>query len=85
MSVLVIKWLGLGSVENPMVMAQTVKNPLAVQETWVWSLGQEDPPPRPGERNGDPLQYFCLENPMDRGDWQAVVCGVTKSWTQCSN
>ena len=36
----------------------------------------------PGEGNGNPLQYSCLENPMDRGVWQvATVCGVTKSWT----
>ena len=32
----------------------------------------------PGERNGHPLQYFCLENPMDRGTWQAAVHRVTK-------
>ena len=31
----------------------------------------------PGERNGNPLQYSCLENPMDRGSWQATVHGVT--------
>ena len=35
----------------------------------------------PGEGNGSPLQYFCLENPMNRGAWQATVLGVTKSWT----
>ena len=35
----------------------------------------------PGERNGNPLQYSCLENPMDRGAWQATVRGVTKSCT----
>ena len=35
----------------------------------------------PGEGNGNPLQYFCLENPMDRGAWWATVHGVTKSWT----
>ena len=34
----------------------------------------------PGERNGNPLQYFCLENNMGRGAWWATVCGVTKSW-----
>ena len=34
----------------------------------------------PGEGNGSPLQYFCLENPMDRGAWQAAVLGVSKSW-----
>ena len=32
----------------------------------------------PGEGNGNPLQYFCLGNPMDRGDWQAMVHGVTR-------
>ena len=31
----------------------------------------------PGEGNGNPLQYSCLENPMDRGAWQATVHGVT--------
>ena len=33
----------------------------------------------PGVGNGNPLQYSCLENSMDRGDWQATVHGVTKS------
>ena len=35
--------------------------------------------------NGTPLQYSCLENPMDRGAWQAAVHGVAKSQTQLSN
>ena len=35
----------------------------------------------PGEGNGNPLQYSCLENPMDRGAWWAAVHGVTKSRT----
>ena len=35
----------------------------------------------PGEGNGYPLQYSCLENSMDRGDWQARVHGVTESDT----
>ena len=35
----------------------------------------------PGKGNGNPLQYFCLENPIDRRAWQATVHGVTKSWT----
>ena len=35
----------------------------------------------PGEGNGNPLQYSCLENPIDRGAWQATVHGVAKSWT----
>ena len=33
----------------------------------------------PGEGNGNPLQYSCLENPMDGGAWETVVCGVAKS------
>ena len=35
----------------------------------------------PGERKGNPLQYSCLENPMDRGAWWAIFHEVTKSWT----
>ena len=54
-------------------MAQQVKNrpPMQeTQETRVWSLAGEDPLEN---QNGSPLQYFCLENPMDRGDWWATV------------
>ena len=54
-----------------------LKNLPAIQETQVQSLGQEDPL----EKDGNPLQYFCLENPMDRGDWWAIVHGVAKNWT----
>ena len=39
----------------------------------------------PGERNGNPFQYSCLGNPMDRGTWWATVHGATKSQTQLSN
>ena len=39
----------------------------------------------PGEGNGYPLQYSCLENSMDRGAWQATVHEVTKNQTQPSN
>ena len=38
----------------------------------------------PGEGNGNPLQYYCLENPMDRGAWWATIHGVAESWTQLS-
>ena len=38
-----------------------------------------------GEGNGTPLQYFCLENPMDGGAWKAVVHGVTEGRTQLSD
>ena len=36
----------------------------------------------PGEENGNPFQYSCLENPMERGAWQATIHRVTKSWAQ---
>ena len=36
----------------------------------------------PAGGHGNPLQYSCLENPMDRGAWQASVHGVAKSWTR---
>ena len=39
----------------------------------------------PGEGNGNPLQYSCLEEPMDRGAWWAMVCGAAKSWTRLSS
>ena len=38
-----------------------------------------------GKGNGNPLQYSCLENPMDRGAWWAAVRGVAKSWTRLNN
>ena len=38
-----------------------------------------------GEGNGNPLQYSCLENPMDRGAWQATVHAVMKNWTRLSD
>ena len=64
------------------LVAQTVKNPPAMWKTWVQSLGWED---SPGEGHGNPLQCSCLENPMDRGAWQATVHGVPKSQTQLSD
>ena len=39
----------------------------------------------PGEGNGYPLQYSCLENPMDRGAWWATVNGVAKGQTRLNN
>ena len=39
----------------------------------------------PGEGNGNPLQYSCLENPMDRGAWKATVHGVAKSRIRLSD
>ena len=60
-------------------MAQWVKNMPAMQETQgmqVQSLGWEDPP-----EEDNLLQYSSLENPMDRGAWQATVHRVAKSRT----
>ena len=55
-----------------------VKNlpPNAGNEDLIPGLGSS-----PGEENSNPLQYSHLENPIDRGAWQASVYGVTKSWT----
>ena len=39
----------------------------------------------PGGGHGNPLQYSCLENPMDRGAWWAAVHRVAKSWTRLSD
>ena len=39
----------------------------------------------PGEGSGNPLQYSCLENPIDGGAWEAAVHGVAKSWTRLSD
>ena len=50
---------------------------LSVQETQVRRI--------PGGENGNPLQYSCLGNPTDRGDWCVTVHGVAKSWIQHSN
>ena len=52
--------------ERASLVAQTVKNPPAVQETWVLSLGWED---QPGDGNSYRLQYSGLENSMNRGAW----------------
>ena len=52
------------------LVAQRLKRLPAMRETWVRSLGWED---SPGEGNGNPLQYSCLENPMDGGTWWATV------------
>ena len=58
------------------LVAQLVKNPPVMQETWVGSLGYE----YPGEGKGYPFQYSGLENSMD-----CIVHGVTKSQTQLSD
>ena len=54
-----------------------VKNPPTMQEMWVQFLNWED-----SLEEGMALQYFCLENPMDRGAWRATVHRVVKSRTR---
>ena len=63
-------------------MAQTVKNPPAMQETWVKSLDWED------ALEEDMATYpsiLAWRIPMDRGAWGAIDHGVAKSWTQLSD
>ena len=55
-------------------LAQMVRNLPAMQETWVQSLLGRSP----GEGNGNPFQCSCLENPLDRGAWQATVGGLQR-------
>ena len=57
--------------KNPSANAGDAGDPV-----WIPGLGRFS-----GGGNGNPLQYSCLENPMDRGTWQATVHGVTKSQT----
>ena len=66
-------------------MALVVKNPPAsagdIRDTGsIPQLGRS-----PREGSGNPLQYSCLENPIDRGSWEAAVHGVAKSRTQLSH
>ena len=61
------------------LVAQTVKNLRAIQETQAQSLGREDPS---GGGNGYLLQYSCLENPMDAGAWWVMVSRAAKGQTQ---
>ena len=69
------------SVHGASVVAQTAKS--------AWNAGDPGLFPgwerSPGEGNGNPLWYSCLENPMDRGAWQATVHEVTKSQTRLSD
>ena len=66
-------------------MAQHVKNPSVIQEMRETESSIPGSGRSPGEGNGNPLQYSCLENPMDRGVWQATVHRVAKSQTRLSN
>ena len=68
-----------------------VQRPRGGRQTWVfevwnhWNGILAQPSPFLGEGNGTPLQYSCLENPMDGGAWSAAVHGVAKSRTRLSD
>ena len=73
-------WATNSSILGLSLVAQLVKNLPAMQKTCLGlipGLGRS-----PGERNGNPLQCSCLENPRDRGDWWAAVYGVAQSRTR---
>ena len=67
---------------QPSPGGSVIKNLSASARDWgsIPGLGRS-----PGEGNGNPLQYSCLENFMDRGAWWAIFYGVTKSWTRLSD
>ena len=66
-------------------MVQLVKNLPAVWETWVQSLGWEDPLEEEIMEEENPLQYSCLENSMDREAWWVTAHRVTKNRTRKSD
>ena len=82
MSVIIYFNAHIPSYNRASLVAQRLKRLPAMRETRVRSLSWEH---SPGEGNGNPLQYSCLENPMDRGAWWATVHGVTKSRTRLSD
>ena len=63
-------------------MALVVKNPRANARDTRDSDLISGSGRSPGGGHGDPLQYSCLKNPMDRGAWQAMIHRVTKNWTR---
>ena len=76
-----LKWLSSSSSSiytlGASLVAQMVKNLTAMQETWVRSLGWEDP----WKRACNPLQYSCLKNPLDRGAWWVSPWGCKETDT----
>ena len=68
--------------KSAFTVAQEVKNLPAMWETWVQSLGQEDPLEKGMATHSNMLAWRI---PMDRGAWQATAHGITKSWTRLCN
>ena len=71
-TLLTIDFLGRASGEEPACQCRKCKTRGSIPRS-----GRS-----PGGGHGHPLQYSCLENPVDRGAWQATVHRVTKSWTR---
>ena len=71
-----------GIQERAFLVAQTVKDPTAVRETWVQSLGWEDPLEEGTATHSSILAWRIS---MDGGAWRATAHGVTKSWTRLSD
>ena len=71
-------WIDLAAAEAGSVVKNPTTNAGDVALISAWGRS-------PGEGHGNPLQYSCLEESMDRGGWWATVHGVAKSWTQLSN
>ena len=78
----IIMFINSFSILGTYLVAQTVKASAynAGDPGSIPGLGRS-----PGEGNGTPLQYSCLENPMDGGAWEATVHGVTKSQTRLND
>ena len=73
-----IVWIANYTLTWASLVAQMVKNPPATRETWVRSLGWEDPLE---EVMATHSKILAWRIPMARGAWRATVHGVTKSWT----
>ena len=71
----ILTWEGLGFSQVVLVVRNLPANTGDV--SWISGSGRS-----PEAGNGNLLQYSCLENPMDRGAWQAIVQGVAKSQTR---
>ena len=75
---MLLKLLSIWLTRMAFLAAQTVRNPPAMQETWVESLGWEDPL---DEGMATYSSILAWRIPVDRGAWQAIVHAVRKSWT----
>ena len=77
---LTVSWLGLDILRFPGGSVVNVHPTNAGDTGSIPGSGRSS-----GRENGSPLQYSCLENPMDRGAWWATVLGVAKRWTWLSD